>query len=327
MRRPLVHLLPAALLATLLGGCSTPLPEPQPEAVPAVLPAALTTTQVERVLTDVMTTLEAADAAGDAALLEPRVTGPAQETRRAEYVQRAAGVADAVTEIPSGVQTVVAPATDSWPRTLMVVTEAPADLQPPLLLTLVQQSPREQFRLWSWARLFPGTQMPATARPELGSEPVAAAQELLVPPAEVVPRYADVLTQGDASEHAGTFSGDPLRPQIAALRGAYQGLTPETGSLTVTHTPADTGPYAIGTADGGALVVGPFRTVTTLTLADSTLAPGPQATALLGGATTLSTTLSMTWLGVVAFHVPPAGSDQPVTVLGGEYTMVQATGQ
>ncbi len=104
-------------------------------------------------------------------------------------------------------QTVIAPTTDAWPRTLMVVTEPPADLQPPLLLTFVQNSPREQYQLWSWSRLFPGAQMPATAQPEVGSAllPVDA-DTLAVPPADVLARYADVLTNGAASPHVAEFA-------------------------------------------------------------------------------------------------------------------------
>ncbi len=156
----------AAALAAGLAACSAPLPEPTPEAIPAMAPVAVDDAQVSRILGEVASTLAAADAAGSPELLAPRVTGTAAEIRAAQYVQAAAGATDALTEIPATPQTVIAPATTLWPRTIMVVTTAPADLRAPLLVTLVQDSPRAQYRLVGWARLFPGTQMPGTAQPD-----------------------------------------------------------------------------------------------------------------------------------------------------------------
>ncbi|WP_199423707.1 hypothetical protein [Actinotalea solisilvae] len=316
-----------AATALVLAACSTPLPEPQPDAVPAALPPAVTTEQVEDVMADLSTVLAEADAATEATLLDPRVTGPAREIRAVEYLLARAGDPAALTPVPAAAQTVVAPTTDTWPRTVMVVTEPPADLQPPLLLTLVQDAPREQYRLWSWARLFPGVEMPATAQPEVGSAPLAVdADTLAVPPAEVVTRYVDLLTNGTASPYLGTFSDDPLRAGIAGTRTAFAGVVGANGTLTETYAPLDSGPYAIATADGGAIVVGGFRTVTTISLSDSTLTLGDQTAALLG-TSTVASNLVIGWLSVVAFAVPPEGSTEPVRVLGGEHSRIQVQGQ
>lgn len=324
-RRTRVAALVAAAL--MLAACSTPLPEPQPDAVPAALPPAVSTEQVDDVVTEVAAVLAEADAALDPTLLDSRVSGPARQIRGVEYALRLAGDEAALTPVPPAAQTVVAPATDSWPRTVMVVTEPPADLQPPLLLTLVQADPRSQYTLWSWARLFPGVEMPATAQPEVGSAPVAGADEsLAVPATEVVARYVDVLTNGDASPHAATFTPDPLRAGIVATRDAFAGVVGENGTLAETYAPSPEGPYAIGTADGGAIVVGAFTTVTTITLADSTLTIGDQTASLLGR-TTVASNLAISWLSVVAFAVPPAGSTEPVRVLGGEHSRLQVTGE
>ncbi len=320
----------AALLvaaALTLAACSTPLPEPQPDAVPAAVPPAVSTDQVEDVMEEVAAVIAAADAATEPALLDPRVAGPAREIRGVEYLLARAGDPSAVTSIPPVAQTIVAPTTDTWPRTVMVVTEPPADLQPPLLLTLVQDDPRSPYRLWSWARLFPGVEMPATAQPEVGSAPVAPDEaDLAVPPAEVVTRYVDLLTNGPASPFVGTFTDDPLRTGITGTRDAFAGVVGTNGTLTETYAPLDTGPYAIATADGGAIVVGGFRTVTAITLADSTLTIGDQTAALLG-TPTVASNLTIGWLSVVAFAVPPAGSTDPVRVLGGEHSRIQVQGQ
>jgi hypothetical protein len=311
----------------MLAACAEPLPTPVPDAVPAAVQPALSTDQVEAVLADVTDVLAAADAAATPEALDPRVTGPARTTRAVEYALAAAGQENAVTAIPAEAQTVIVPATDTWPRMVMVVTEAPEDLQAPLLLTLIQNSPREQFQLWSWERLFPGVQMPPTAQPDVGSPPVAPdADDLLVMPGEVLADYLDVLTNGAASPHAATFADDPLHTGIVGTRDAFAALVTDKGSLTETYLPADGAPYAIATADGGAIVVGAFQTVTTIALVDSTLTIGDQTAALLGK-DTVTSSLAITWLSMVAFAVPPAGSTEKITVLGAEHSRIQVTGE
>lgn len=325
MRRRAVGL--AAAVVLLLAACSTPLPVPQPDAVPAATQPALSAEQAEDVLAEVSTALAEADAALSVDALAPRISGPAGTIRTTEYALAAAGSAEALTPIPSGAQTLILPTTDTWPRTVMAITEAPEDLQAPLLLTLVQSEPRAPYQLWSWVRLFPGVETPATAQPEVGSAPVAPdTDDLAVVPTDVLAQYVDVLTNRDASPYAAAFTADPLRAGIAQTRDAFAGLVGANGSLTETYQVDESGVQALRTADGGAIVVGSVRTVTTITLVDSTLTIGDQTAALLG-TTTVASSLAITWLSVVAFAVPPAGSDEPVVVLGAEHSRIQVTGQ
>ena len=327
MKRRAAALAGVATAALALAACAPPLPTPQPDAVPASVEPALTAEQIEDVLGDIAGTLEAADAALTPEALDVRVTGPAKTTRVVQY-SLAALDAGTVTTIPAAVQTVMDPATDAWPRTVMAVTEAPEDLRAPLLLTLVQNNPREQFQLWSWVRLFPGVEMPATTQPEIGSAIVPLdADTVSVPPSEVMPWYMDVLTNGSESPHAAAFvADDPLRAQMAGVRAGYSALLTDKGSLTETYGPIDSGPYTIGTADGGAIVVAGMQTVTSITLVDSTLSPTNPAAALLGKPTVASN-MTIIWLSTVAFAVPPAGSPDPISVLGAEHVAIQVTGE
>jgi len=323
-RRPLAAVA-GAVLALALAACAPPLPTPQPDAVPVVLPAALSTAQVERVLAGLGETLAAADAAASVEALGPRVAGPAATLRAAQYVRLAAGDATALTVIPAEGQTLVVPVTDTWPRTAMVVTAAPEDLRAPLLLTLVQDAPRDPYRLWSWVRLFPGVQMPPTTQPGIGSAPVAVDDAALVlSPTDVLAQYVDVLTNRDSSPYAATFAVDPLRTAVAAQRDGWAAAVADKGALAETYQ-ALGAPHALATADGGAIVVGTVQTVTSITLTDSTLTIGDLTAALLGG-TVVKSNLTITWLSVVAFRVPPAGSADPVQVLGAEHAPVQVTG-
>ena len=327
MKRRVAALAGAATAAFLLAACAPPLPTPQPDAIPASVEPALTVEQIEDVLGDIAGTLKAADETFTAGALDARVTGPAKRTREVQY-SLAALDAGTVTTIPADVQTVMDPATDTWPRTVMAVTEAPEDLKAPLLLTLVQNSPREQFQLCSWVRLFPGVEVPATTQPEIGSATVPLeANTVSVWPSEVMPRYMDVLTNGSSSEHASTFvADDPLRAQMAGVRAGYSSLLTDKGSLTENYGPIDSGPYTIGTADGGAIVVAGMQTVTSITLVDSTLSPTNPASALLGKPTVASN-MTIVWLSTVAFAVPPAGSTAPINVLGAEHVAIQVTGE
>ncbi|MBO1750839.1 hypothetical protein J4G33_03385 [Actinotalea sp. BY-33] len=311
----------------LLVGCSTPLPEPEPEAAPAVPPPALTAAQVERILEDVSTVVAEGDEVHDAGLLGPRVAGPALDLRTAQYAEVEAGDEGAVTAIPEGTQTVVVPSTTQWPRTVMAVTEAPEDLRAPLLVTLVQDGPRSQFELWSWVRLFPGAQMPPTNQPELGSAEVDP-EALLLTPEAVLEGYVALL-DGDAEDEAAQAfdeEDDPLRAQIAAVRAGYEGLVVDKGTLTETYEPGADGVQVIGTAEGGAIVVGSVRTSTTITLEDSTVNLGGETAALLGQEV-VAANLAIDWTSTVAFAVPPAGSEEPVRVLGAEHTLTEVTGE
>ncbi|KGM13593.1 hypothetical protein N869_12915 [Cellulomonas bogoriensis 69B4 = DSM 16987] len=316
----------AVALCVLLAACASPLPEPDPEPQgappPAVVPA-----QVDRVLDDLADVLAEADAEGDASILRGRVEGPALTLRSAEYEVADAADDDegVVTVVPARAQTVIVPTTQEWPRTVMVVTEAPEDLQPPLLLTLVQAEPRDPYRLWAWARLFPGVQMPATNQPELGSE-VTDAGDLVLDPEEVVQGYVDLLRENDEAEHWDLFEEDPLREGIATTRRAFRSLVDENGTLSQRYRPGEGAPQVIGTADGGAIVVGTMETITTITLEDSTLTVGAETAALLGEET-VSESLAITWTSVLAFSVPPAGSEGLIEVLGAEHTATEVTGE
>lgn len=325
MRRLRAAVVAALALGTLVA-CSTPLPVPEPDAVPAAIPPALFEDQADDVLDDVATALAEADAAGDATLLDARLVGPARQIRAVEYQLAAAGDTDAVTAIPEGAQTLVLPTTDEWPRTFMAVTEAPDDLQAPLLLVLVQDEPRAQYRLWSWARLFPGVTIPVTTEPGIGSAPVAPdSTDLALAPTDVVAQYVDVLTKRDQSAYAASFTADPLRTGIAQTKDAFVGVVGSNGSLTETYTADPAGVTAMATADGGAIVVGTIRTVTTITLVDSTMKIGDQTAALLGK-DTITANVEIQWLSVVAFRVPPAGSEDPIEVFGAEHSRLSATG-
>lgn len=321
----------AVVSVALLGlaACANPVPEPAPDAAPAVPPPALSVAQSTSVLDQVGEVLAAGDAANDPAGLPARLFGPALEIRTAEYVRAAATNGERPpVQLPMTAQTTIVPDTDTWPRTQMVVTEQPADLQAPLLLVLQQASPREPYRLWSWARLGPSVQMPATAEPETGSEPVAADDtSLLLPPAEALAQYADVLTNGDASAAAATFPPDFFRTALTEARNQTVASLQAVASVAETVSPVDGAVTALRTADGGAIVVGRLSTVTTVTLSQGSITLNDPFDAALAGKDSVTSNLVRTWTDVVALYVPPAGGAEQVTVLAAEHARTSVTGE
>ncbi|MCG7286296.1 hypothetical protein MHY85_09980 [Cellulomonas sp. ACRRI] len=319
-----------ALVASLgLAACANPVPEPTPDAVPAVPPPALTVAQSTDVLDQVGTVLAAGDQALDPAGLGSRLLGPALAIRSAEYVRATAtnGERPPVT-IPTTAQTLITPDTTSWPRTQMVVTEQPADLQAPLLLVLVQNAPREPYRLWGWARLGPAVQMPLTATPEEGSEPVAPDDDsLLLTPTEALAQYADVLTNGDASAAAATFPADFFRTAITEARNQTTASLQAVATVAETVAPVEGAVMALRTADGGAIVVGELSTVTTVTLSQGSITLNDPFDAALAGKSSVSKNLVRTWTDVVAMYVPPTGGGEQVTVLAAEHARTAVTGE
>lgn len=318
------------LAAAVLTGCGTPLPEPAPEPVPAVAPPAVSVGQAQRVLNAVADVVEAGDAANDPAGLEARLEGPALAIRKAEYVRKVANGGQEVTALPFDEQALVVPETDTWPRTQLVVTEQPEDLQAPRVLVLRQASPRDPYKLWGWAKLLPSVQTPATAAPEEGSPTLPAdSDQLLMTPKDAVARYADVLANGDGSEHVSSFAPDAFRSAIEKERASVVEKLADAASLTQTYAPEGDPVVTLATVDGGAIVVSEIATTTTVTLAQAggTIGIEPFYAALAGGATSAGTSFTREFSGVVVMYVPPAGSDAQVQILAGEQSVTGAAAQ
>jgi hypothetical protein len=321
----------ALVVVTGLASCATPPPQPVPEPEPAVAPAVMSAQQNETVLSDLRRVLDAGDTALDPALLAPRVDGPALAMRTAEYVRSTATAGERTpTALPTGAQAEIVPQSTQWPRVQLVVTEQPDDLQVPRILVLDQASPRDQYRLWGWARLFPGVSMPTTADADNGSPVLAPdAEDLAVPPDEVAAAYTELLATGTGSAETGTFAPDPFYDGIAAARTALAASVQEIGTVAETYTPSTDGPLTVlGTVDGGAIVVDSMTTTSTIsiTLAGGTLTLSPFEAAL-AGVSQAGAALARTYTGVLVFYVPPASSDAQVQLLAADQVLTAATAQ
>lgn len=331
MRRFLA-LVASLVLVGSVAACSTPLPEPVPEPAPTAPTTALTDDQINQILTSLGTAVSGADTTHDPAGLASRVTGPALLIRTAEYGRfLATSGAKAPQAIPVNPQVIVAPSTDTWPRTAVVVTEQPEDLQAPRVLVLVQATPQSQYQLWGAARQGPGIKMPATALARIGSPVISATDgssgAYAVPLNEVAARYADVLNLGDASAYAADFAPDFFRTALTASRDQVAAGLAAVATVAETTAPApDAAPPALQTATGGALVFAQLTTTTQATVTRGSITLSDPYEVALAGVSSVTHALTRTWTNVVVFYVPPASTDEPVQVLAGEHMVTGVTG-
>lgn len=313
-------------VVVLTSSCGTPLPEAMAENL-VVPPPAVTQVQAQDVTAAVGDVLATADAALDAGALATRLSGPALAMRTAEYVRSTATEgAKTPTALPATSASAVLPQTDEWPRTFLVLTDQPDDLSAQRVLVMRQESARDQYTLWGWARLFQGITMPATAALDVGS-PVVADDDagLLVPPGQVTSQYVDVLTNGAESPAVQTFAADPFRTAAEANRAAQaEKLTQAGASFTETYETTGTPAVSLSTVDGGALVVGVITMVSTATAANGGKLDNsdPFAAALAGGPPSKS--LTRTYTVVVMFYVPSAEVGGAVQPLAAEQIVTSA---
>lgn len=319
--RRLVVAAMAAATALLASACSAQLPAPHPDPVDAHARPVMTEAALTAVSSRIGRELTAADAAKDPAALTGVVTGPALTLRTAQYQFQAADETQVPTVLPSTLQAEAIPTTQTWPRTAIALTTQPEDLQAQRIVVYTQGEARSNYQLWGWVRMFPQATFPSFPSAQDGTAAVTDSTGLLVPIADAVNRYADVLTQGDASEFAELFAADPLRQSVidnrTAMNEAYAGIE-GTYSYTVAAT-GDPATYpALRTFDGGALVLATFEATETGSAPEgAVITPDAQTAVLLGG-TAVANHLIVKRTIVVAFYIPATGGAVQVSPIGAE---------
>ncbi len=190
------------------------LPKPEPSAAPSSPMAGVSDDQAQRILDSVASTVRTADEKADKAGLDSRVTGPALKQRQAAYdVKKKVDKH----ELPPPVADEeillnYTAATDTWPRITSLVTSNGESTQ---LLVLSQESPREDYKLWSQTRLVPGTELPEIPDARQGAPLLAPdAEGYVATPQQVVDNYAKALGSGADSKEAKGFESDDFAKSI-----------------------------------------------------------------------------------------------------------------
>ncbi|MFM6970990.1 MAG: hypothetical protein ACKOWH_00150, partial [Rhodoluna sp.] len=203
-------------------------PEPTPSASssptpsgPQLPPPALLGGQIDRIVKDISKVTADADVASDKKVLTPRFAGPALQQRTAYYVlrSRSAKVPALPAILGQPITLSLPAATETWPRTAMVVTDDAADSLPPQMLVLQQETPRSKYLLWYNIALMPGTKIPEVPGTDVGAIPVDANSLFLkVAPASIATAYGDVINRGASSLSYGLFdvAEDEFYQQVSA---------------------------------------------------------------------------------------------------------------
>lgn len=286
--------------------------------------------QLQRILEQVASTVDAADAAKDAAKLAPRVDKMELQIRTQNYKIRST-VSAYEPRMPvraTKLQSSVISTKRDWPRTVFALTEGEGNVVPQVL-TLVQLSPRENYKLWGSAPLQPGTNFPSFPVPRKGTEPVPASDStgLAYSGNEALEILSEMLTNPESANRSKLADGQSS-PYIAGAL-AYQADTVKNGTsanFKFTHTPVTNQTVVLRTADGGALVVGrlDFAFEGTPKAAGDKLLLEDDSAVFAGGKET-TTGMVLNFAESVAVYIPPAGSADPMKLVAATRGLVGAS--
>ncbi len=344
-----ISLIAAAVVTALVGGTAasaqaaeTPSPSGSATtgsgsatASPAGVAAApavpvLVDAQLKRILDQVAGAVTAGDAARDASKLTPRVDGTELQVRTQNYKIRSQ-VATHEARMPvrsSKLLGSVISTQRTWPRTVIALTQGDGNVVPQVL-TLVQASPRENYKLKSTSPLQPGTSFPAI--PLGGTAQLAAGDKtgLQYSGTEAMAALGDRLTKADSAFKDKLVEGTNS-PYIADVLD-YQASTVKSGTngdFTFTHTPSPADTAVFRTSDGGAVVVGKLDfNFTSKPKADGDTLTVDKAAAVLAGGDSTKVGLVQTFSESVAIYIPPAGSTAPMKLVAAVRGLVGASFQ
>ena len=285
--------------------------------------------QLERILGSVASAVSRADTASDTAVLAPRVEGAALDLRAGAYAVRAEDD-EALTPAPVAAGPILlkmVPTDPAWPRSIVALTQG-EDHPVPQALVLVQQSPRENYRLTSAVPMLPAGTFPSPPAPG-ASGPIALDEPgaLAMAPQAAVAAIADYLTTPDGG-HAETFEANSFADTVTEFqRGVVADPGNSAANITFTHTARPERTDALLTGDGGAMVFG------YLTHGYSSIPRAEGDTIDLGGTVYESLTgegttgrgIDVTYGEAVMMYVPPAGSDDRIRVVGAAQQLLSAT--
>lgn len=283
--------------------------------------------QLSRIMKNVSEVTQQADAAADIEKAKIRFAGPALELRQANYhIRQTKPDEPPLDVIPADpIEMVLPQSSDQWPRAITLVVAKPDDAegksQVPMSLLLVQESPRENYRVQFAVSLEPNVVVNALSPAAVGAQAVSSeSNQFELAPKEIGRAYGDVLLHGDQSEFYSKFdlTHDTLQSQIGVeWKNQRKALIPSTAELSFAYQERPGSEYAFATDDGGALVWVNIAETQTLRAkeAGAEVSAGPTATALSGIANS-KTGIETTFSYQLVFYLPPAGQGQHIQLLG-----------
>lgn len=330
----------AVLVATLaLTGCSAgggvlgsgldPQPSPAETDVAEannLRPPAVTKQQFLRIATSAAETIAQADEDKNATLAATRLEGPALLAREANYKMTKKDKSLAtVTGFPAGKVELVLPSqSDEWPRSVFaIVDDLDATLAPSAMM-LVQQTPRDPYKVHYLVTLEPGLDLPKMAPTAIGAALLPADNALgLLQPVQLADAYGQILIQGDEAPELDKFDAesDSLRADIGfeAKQKAKKAL-PKQAKIEFTNSASIEPPISFPTNDNGQIVAVSLDDVETVTPVEAGAAINAPAPVKALSGLARSTKGFQTTYGVqLLFYVPgvaAADSGAKIQLLG-----------
>lgn len=276
--------------------------------------------QVERIAAAVATAVASGDNAKNAKELEPRVAGMALAMRTANYKIRATVSSQAAPEPVSGTPLLarVVSTTEGWPRTAMFVTQGEKNTLPQLL-TLVQASARENYKLSNATPLLPGQTFPGVDKEGTAAVPLDSTTGLLMSPKAAIAALSDRLTKEDSKFKASFNDSVYITSVFDLQKKVSEGA--KDASYVFSHTGNLDTAVALRTADGGAMVVveNTFG-IDATSKADATLTVGEDAAVFTGGRETTKG-FKLNYAEPVVMYIPPT-ADGKITILSATRALV-----
>lgn len=263
---------------------------------------------------------KAADAAGNASLLAGRFAGPALAQRTTNYEIRAKYAQQPLLPtFPTNAPEVFLPqSSHAFPRTVFVIFST-GDNGNPQAVLLQQADARSNYQVISDTMVVPGARFPALPPASEGTTVIDnSTSSLLVPPGQLVARYAAALGAPDSPD-ANTFS---LSSDIFATMTrededkARQQLGGD-GVLEISRTQADAAPVAISAQSSGAVVAVDMNETWTWRPAqqNGTISLSDDLTKAVLGKDSTTSGVQEVFSTMLLFHVPASGSGH-ATLLG-----------
>ena len=317
-----------ALVAASLSGCTpeyqNPVLSPSPSPAQDTLTPVMTKDQLKRILDEITAVVAEGDAELDRESIERRVTGPALVARRAAYniARRTENPQPPAPLLSSPIQLFLPSATDTWPRSVMVVTGE----QTLTMMVLRQESARDQYRLYQYMDILPGGDFPEVAAEEIGANTVKEDSKfLLMPPADLAKAVGSLLNEGPDSAWSILVDGD--NQYIKDVSSVQQTLaqTLSNANVSFDHRISNDEMVLLTSGEGGALV-GVYMidtyTIIPKSPGDAVAISGQEA--ILLGAGGSATGIETRYGAMLLFHMPAAGSESRARLLGATQQLLTA---
>ncbi len=348
--------IPVVLIGSVaLSGCSSELwpelgatgvsPSASPIATSEIVPVeemqppAATVRQIETIVRDAASVAEAADAALDAEALKARFAGPAHTLRAGNYATRAKDSAFApLPPIPTGPVEVTLPqqSGDTWPRSVFAIVSPPIDESTdpptenaPVALIMVQETPRDQYKVHYAVALESDAELPQLAPEGVGVPPLAPDTKFLsLPPAQLVTAYTDVLNLGaeSASWELFDIERDDFIPEVGVeARAVRKAAIPATAAIEFSLAAGEAQTIALASNEAGALVTAYLTETETVTPVEEGATINPEgATKTLSGIAGSTKGFTATYGDQLLFYIPPVGSTDKIVLLGFSQGLISA---